>query len=222
MKKTKVIIAGSSGHLKVIIDIFEKSDNFNIIGIVDPIKRIGERIFGYPILGKDEDLPSIVDLYNCKNFFIAIGDNALRFNVYKKLKKIVEDCEFVNAIHPSTQIGKNVIIGKGVAVMANAVINPDSEISDFVIINTNSCVEHDSYISEFVTIAPGAVIGGNVTIGKYSAVSIGATILHGKKIGKNTIIGAGAVVTKNFEDNYVVYGVPAIEIRKRKFGEKYL
>ena len=49
------------------------------------------------------------------------------------------------------------------------------------------------------------------------SVSIGAnsTILPGIEIGKGTLIGAGSVVTKSFDDNLVIYGNPAIIIKKR-------
>ncbi len=34
------------------------------------------------------------------------------------------------------------------------------------------------------------------------------------KVGKNCRVGAGSVVTKNIEDNSVVYGAPARKIRE--------
>lgn len=47
-------------------------------------------------------------------------------------------------------------------------------------------------------------------------IGIGAIILPGVIIGEGSIIGAGSVVTKNVPPYYVVAGVPARMLRKRK------
>ena len=49
--KEKIVIIGSFGHAKVIIDIIEQEGKFNIIGLLDTFKRIGESVLGYKILG---------------------------------------------------------------------------------------------------------------------------------------------------------------------------
>lgn len=51
-------------------------------------------------------------------------------------------------------------------------------------------------IKDNCTIYPGAKIIGNITI------------------GNNCIIGANSVVTKSFEDNTIIAGIPAKEIKK--------
>jgi len=45
-----IIIVGSSGHAKVIIDIIEKEGKYNIIGLLDAFKKVGESAFGYKML----------------------------------------------------------------------------------------------------------------------------------------------------------------------------
>jgi UDP-3-O-[3-hydroxymyristoyl] glucosamine N-acyltransferase len=62
-------------------------------------------------------------------------------------------------------IGKNVVIGIGVAIMAGAIINPYSQIGDFAIINTKTSVDHDCIIGKFSSLAPNVTLGGNVKIG---------------------------------------------------------
>lgn len=222
MSKQKVIIVGSSGHSKVIIDIFEKEDKYRIIGLLDAFRKIGEKTLGYKVIGKEDDLPGLISKNpNCK-IFIAIGDNWIRKKVRNKIIEIIPNIDFATTIHPSANIGKNVIIGKGVAIMAGAIINSDTVIEDFTIINTKASIDHDSKMLKFSSLAPNATTGGNVSIGEFSAISIGATIKHGISIGNHTIIGAGALVMKNCEDNLIMYGIPAKVIRKREKGDKYL
>ncbi len=222
MSKPKVVILGSSGHAKVVIDIFEKENKYQIIGLIDPYRQIGEETLGYKVIGKDEDLPHLIASEPNTFIFIAIADNWFRKNIVDKILNMVPNIGFATAIHPSVQIGKNVKIGKGTAVMAGAIINSDSQIGDFTIINTKASIDHDCKMMDFSSIAPNVTLGGNVIIGEYSAISIGAIVKHGITIGKHSIIGAGALLMKNCSDNVIMYGVPAQMIRKREIGEKYL
>lgn len=222
MEKQKVIIVGSSGHAKVIIDIFEKEGKFQIIGLLDAFRKIGENTLGYKVIGKEDDLPYLLSKNPKCKLFIAIGDNWVRSKVRDKIINIIPNIDFATPIHPSAQIGKNVKIGKGTAIMAGAIINSNTVIGDFTIINTKASIDHDSKMLQFSSLAPGATTGGNVTIREFSAISIGATIIHGVSVGEHSIIGAGALLTNNCGSHLVMYGVPAKEIRKRKIGEKYL
>lgn len=205
------------GHAKVICDIIEKQGKFKIQAFVEYNAK--ESIFcDYPVL--DEN--SYLEAPSCKRGIIAVGDNFKRFKIRNKIINKIPDFEFVSAIHPSAQISKGVIIGKGVCVMANATINADSNIGDHVIVNTNASVDHDCNLGQFSSIAPNAALGGNCSIGEYSAVSIGATIIHNIGVGTNTIIGAGATVVGNIGANGLYLGVPAKLHSNREFGQKYL
>jgi sugar O-acyltransferase (sialic acid O-acetyltransferase NeuD family) len=222
MNKETVLIIGSSGHAKVVIDIFEKEGKYEIAGLIDDFRNIGEETLGYKIIGIESDLSDL----HLKNpnwkLFIAIGDNWVRHNVVNRIIDKIPDIEFASAIHPSAQIAKGVKIGKGVAIMAGAIVNSNSTIGDFTIINTKASLDHDGEMLSFSSLAPNATCGGNVSIGAFSALSISATIKHGISIGSHTIIGAGSVLLKNCGDHLILYGCPAKEIRKREVGEKYL
>ena len=221
MKIENLIIIGSSGHSKVIIDIFEKTGKFNILGLIDPFRQIGDETLGYKILGNEESLAHIISSKIKFKLFIAIGDNHNRYKVMCKLANIIPNIDYVSAIHPSAQIGKNVKLGIGVAVMAGAVINSDTVIEDFTIINTKASIDHDCKMEKFSSLAPNVTIGGYVKIGEFSAISISAIIKDYITVGKHSVIGAGAFLNKNCGDCLIFYGIPAKEIRKRQIGEKY-
>lgn len=220
--KQNIIILGASGHAKVIIDIIEKENVYNILGVIDVSMNVGDVFFGYPVLGHDDDLPDLMVRNKGCKLFIAIGDNWRRAEVYRRITASIPDADFASVLHPSAQIGRDVAIGKGVAVMAGAVINSGTSIGDFVIINTRSGIDHDNKIQSFSSFAPGAISGGNVSVGEYSAIAIGAVILHGISIGCHTIIGASSLVTGHVEDYRVAWGTPAKVVRARKPGDSYL
>ncbi len=222
MNKSKVLIVGSSGHAKVIIDIFEKDNDYEIIGLLDSYRSVTENEFGYPIIGSYKNIPQKILKLKNLFFFIAIGDNWKRQIVHKKIVDLVANAKFASAIHPSAQMGKNVRIGEGAAIMSGAIINSDSEVGDFTIINTNTSLGHDGNMSSFSSLAPRVVVGGNVTIGDFTAICIGATLTNKISIGKHSIIGAGALLMKDCGDHKIMYGTPAKHIRDRPIGEEYI
>lgn len=116
----------------------------------------------------------------------------------------------------------NVILGKGIAVLAGAIINRSSLIGDFTIINTKASIDHYCKMGAFSSLAPNVTTGGSVTIGSYSAISISAIVLHGVLVGTHFVIGAGALLLKSFEDNLVLYGSLVKEIRSRNIGDTYI
>jgi sugar O-acyltransferase (sialic acid O-acetyltransferase NeuD family) len=153
---------------------------------------------------------------------IAIGDNYARCFVRDFIVSKLPDFDFVNAIHPTVPIGRNVKIGVGNVIMAGVIINPDSEIEDFCILNTGAQLEHNCFMGSFSHLSAGSITGGKVRIGRFSAITLNVTIIDRLNIGENTVVGSGSVVLKDLPDNVLAYGNPAKIIRTREAGEKFL
>lgn len=224
MHKEKVIVIGASGHAKVVVDIIQQQSTFELVGLVDTFKPKGEILLGaFPNIGNFDDVKLFYQQNDIKGCIIAVGDNWLRSNIALQLYALIENINFINAIHPKSTIAPNVKIGKGNVIAAGAIINSNATIGNHCIINTKSSVDHDGRIGEFVSLSPGVTLGGGVEIGDFTAVAIGATIIEKVKIGSHNLIAAGAVVVKNIEnDNEVWMGLPATKKRTRQIGEKYL
>ncbi len=218
----KVIVFGASGHAKVVIDILEKQEKYQIVGIVDLVLSKGSLFQGYSILGNDDELEQIMNKHPQSKFFVAIGDNWIRNLVVQKIKSNVPSAEFVTAIHPTAVLASDVQIGQGSVIMPGVIINSGTKIGDFTIVNTRANIDHDCKIADFSSIAPNAGLGGEVTVGEFSVVAMGCIVRNNIVIGQHTILGAGSLVLKSFGDNMVVYGNPATFIRTREIGESYL
>jgi UDP-perosamine 4-acetyltransferase len=199
-----VVLLGSGGHAKVIIDILKTSDSFKLVGCTTAGNL--KEIIGLPILGDDSILP---ELYKkgTKYAFIAIGDNRVRDERANYVKEI--GFELINAISPFTYISKSAKLGTGIAVMAGAIIHTDAVIQDNVIVNTGSTIDHDCIIEESCHIAPGCNIAGNVRIGKGSFLGIGCKVVPKVSIGEWATVGSGAVVTKDLLGRITAVGIPA-------------
>lgn len=218
----KIVIVGSSGHARVIIDIVEQQGRHQLVGLIDSFRPAGELTMGHEVLGDEQALGALMLTQGVTGAIIGIGDNAVRRRVAHKLAADYPDLRFVTAVHPSASVGRQTKLGAGTVIMAGACINPCCQIGQHCIINTRASLDHDSLVGDFASLAPGAITGGNVHIGAHSAVGIGATILHGRQVGQHTVIGANATVVKDIPDLTVAYGTPARVVRPRKAGERYL
>lgn len=217
-----IVLLGSSGHANVIIDIVEKEGRYNLVGLLDPVRSIGETALGYPVLGHEIDLPQLIPARRLNGILVAIGDNHVRAQAAARIVDLCPGLPFVNAVHPTAGIGKETTLGPGTVVMAGAVVNPCCRVGRLCIVNTKASLDHDSVMADFSSLAPGVTTGGNCRIGSYSAVSIGAVLRHGITIGEHCVVGAGALVLNDIDPFCVAYGIPARKIRDRKKGDPYL
>lgn len=217
-----IVIVGSSGHAKVVIDVVEHEGKHRIAGLLDRYRTPGEQTLGYQVLGREEDLLELVVSHRLSGVIVAIGDNFIRSMVAARVGDVCPDLPFVSAIHPNASIAKEVSIGDGTVIMAGVVVNPCCSIGRFCILNTNSSLDHDSIMEDFSSLAPRATTGGNCRIGGHSAISIGAVLSYGVHIGEHSVIGAGSIVLKDLDSFRVAYGTPAAEVRRRSMGDRYL
>jgi UDP-N-acetylbacillosamine N-acetyltransferase len=197
-----IAIYGASGHGKVVADIALCSGFEKLIFIDDGDNDFIN--FEYFIVKYKNNIP----------ISLGIGDNFVRFKLYKKCKE--NNLKILTLVHPSSVIAKDVIIEEGSVIMANVVINTGTKIGKGTILNTGSVVEHDNMIGDFVHISPSSVTAGNVTIGDFTHFGIGSCVKQGIVIGKNSIIGAGSVVLKNIDDNVMAFGNPCKIVKELK------
>lgn len=217
-----IVVIGAGGHAKVVMDAIERQGMYRIVGLIDDFLPAGQQIYGYPLLGTSTNLPEIARNLNISAGFVAVGDNWTRHNVVTQVIALLPDFSFISVIHPGAQIGRGVEVGRGTVIMTGGVVNSDSRVGDFCILNTTASFDHDSVMEDYSSLAPGVITGGNVHIGEFSAVGLGANVLEGRKIGKQTVVGAGALVVKDLPDFCVAYGIPARVIRSRQEGGRYL
>jgi len=145
--------------------------------------------------------------------YISIGDN---FNAWYNLRLEAIDEYYSQKFDPKIIIGDNVTIHTDCHI---GCINKIEIHNNVLIASRVYITDHFHGKIEKVDLenTPSlrplsekgiVVIEENVWIGE------GVCILPGVTIGKNSIIGANAVVTKSFEENSVIAGIPAKLIRK--------
>lgn len=204
----KIVIRGASGHAKVVADMIRIREEYQIVGFLDStnLQRRHTTFCGSQILGGEEQLSQLLEQgVNKIGFGFGDCDARLRLAELVKLKGF----QLTTAIHPTSIIASDVIIGLGTVVGAGAVINSSCVIGENVIVNTLSSVDHDCTVGDGAHISPGVHLGGQVTVGRGSWIGIGSCVIDHIIIGSRSLIGAGAVVVNNIPDNVIAYGNPA-------------
>jgi UDP-3-O-[3-hydroxymyristoyl] glucosamine N-acyltransferase len=104
-------------------------------------------------------------------------------------------------------IGDNVDIGSSVNIDRGVFSN--TVISDSVKIDNGVHIAHNVRVGERSLIIANSEISGSVVIGSDVWIAPSVSIREKLKIGSRAFIGLGSVVTKDVEENAVVFGVPA-------------
>ena len=220
--KPKIFLFGGGMHCLSCIDVIEQQDKFQIAGIIDSMKDIGSSYEDYPILGRIESLPDLIQQYNVKAGFVCLGDNWQRKKLAEEVLSITPSFDFVNLIHPRAVFGRNVSLGKGIFVGAQSLISPSVTVGDFCLIHQRAHLGLRCTMEEASSISAGSIAGGRVTIGVGAAITLGAIINERITIGSYSVVGSGAVVCKDIPDYVVAYGTPAKVIRSRTPEDLYL
>ena len=193
----KIAIIGAGGHGKVVGEIALLNKYNTVHFFDDQMSQI--KNFPFKIIGSMELLKKNQKKYN--NFFVAIGDNKLRYDVISWLKK--EKNNVVSLIHPKSTVSQFSSIEIGSCVMANAVINPGAYIKEGVIVNTSSSIDHDCLIEDYVHISPNCSLAGNVSVGKFTHLGTGTSVHPGMNIGQNVKTGIGSKIYKDILNNKI-------------------
>ena len=217
----RIVIFGTGGHAKIILSELLKEKNYNQIIFISKEKKK----YFYFNKKKYKIIKNFkIDARDRSKIYgiIAIGDNYLRYKLYKKYSKIYPKLVWATIKSKDAIVNKNVKLSPGSMIITGSIINAGSIIGKHCIINTKSSIDHDNIFSDFSSTGPGVITGGKVKVGKLSHIGIGSVVCQNVDIANNTIIGGKSFVNKNCEKNSVYFGTPAKKRTNRKIGAKYL
>jgi sugar O-acyltransferase (sialic acid O-acetyltransferase NeuD family) len=200
-----LLLIGGGGHCRSCIDVIEKTGRFQIAGIVDFNETTDAARLGYPWLGSDDAVPTLLKQY--RSVLITVGQVKspdIRIALFEKLSAL--GAEFPVIVSPLAHVSKHAVVKAGTVVMHGAIINATASVGENCIINSQSLVEHDACVAAHCHLSTGARLNGDVHVDAGSFIGSGAVVHHGVRIARRCIVGAGAVVAKNLTEGTTFRG----------------
>lgn len=200
-----VAVVGAGGHAKVVIATLQARGVVVVAVYDDSPELAGTTLAGVAVRGPVTRMAQD----GVERAVLAVGDNRSRQRLAQTLGAALPGCAFPAVVHPSATVHESVELGEGTLVFAGCVVQPDSSLGRFVILNTVAAVDHDCAVGDFAHLAPGSRLAGGVVLGEGTLLGIGASVLPGCKVGDWSTVGAGGVVVRDVEPGAVAVGVPA-------------
>jgi sugar O-acyltransferase (sialic acid O-acetyltransferase NeuD family) len=203
-----IILVGGGGHCRSAIEVIEAGSEWRVVGIVGRNHERNNRVFGYSVLGTDEDLPRLIPV--CKNYLVTIGhlgDGKRRAVLFEYLEGLGACLAVVVA--PTAYVSTRSEIGDGTMVMHGAFVNANVRIGENCIVNSRAVIEHDCRVGSNCHLSTGSVLNGGCVLGDDVFLGSNSTVLQSVTIPCGTVIGAGAVVTKSIREAGTYVGIPA-------------
>jgi sugar O-acyltransferase (sialic acid O-acetyltransferase NeuD family) len=219
VKPTDLVIVGTGGHAREVLDVVEALNHagarYEVLGFLDDRAAAhGAEVRGHRVLGGIDWLdghrgppPQVV---------IGIGSPAARRLVALRLG--TRGAPAATLVHPGASVTPHVVMGAGTVITVGAVVTSSVVLGEHVHVNVGASVSHDCRLGSYTTLAPGVRLAGNVTVGEGCDLGIGAAAIQGIAIGEWSIVGAGAVVTRALPANVTAVGVPARASKSRRAG----
>ena len=214
---------------KIAGSIHESKINDEIVSLRD--QRKIDRFITLGLIAADEAIKDSGFVSENESSFrsgVMVGSGIGGLDTIYRNSSILDN-QGIKKISPLEVISKHAyfadkkLLGKGIQLFPNSVVQTGAKVGDYSILNTGSILEHDSEVGNGVHIMPGAAIGGNVIISNYVTIGMNATVMPKIIIEEGAYIGAGAVVNKDVKKNEVVAGNPAKVLKKieHKFDLKF-
>lgn len=116
---------------------------------------------------------------------------------------------FMNLIHSTARIRKNVRLGTGNFIGAYVAISNDTEIGDYNMIQTYTVIGHDSKIGNWNRIDTHVVCVGGIVIEDETVIHTSAVISHNVTVETGAHVGALSFVIRKVRAGTTVTGNPA-------------
>ncbi len=213
--KNKLAIFGAGGFGREVAAMIAQINDFKptweVIGFFDDGKEKNSTVDDLEILGGINEL-NLVTFH--LSVVVAVADPNIRRVLVETTTN--DKINFPVLAHPGANLGdrNRNKFGRGSIVTAGVILTTGIETGEFCIINLASTIGHDVKLGNFCTVMPACSISGNVSIGSRCLLGTGSRIIQGITIGENCLVGAGSVVTKSFDSDLKLLGVPARKLKK--------
>ena len=185
-----LLLIGCGGHARSLIDVVESSGHWHMLGLVGLPEQVGDEVLGYPVLGSDQNLPSLRQ--RCSHALLAVGQMGLSTR-RQTLVKELDHLEFLKplVISGRAHVSGHAQLGAGTTVGHGVIVNAGVHVGKYCILNSNALIEHDAVIGDYCHIGTGVLVNGGVKIGSGSFIGSGSVLRENLNLPAQTVISAG-------------------------------
>lgn len=211
----KIVIIGGRGTAIVVADqMCDAHSRYNmdieVLGLALDDLSGGNEISGYKILCPIRKVYETYGNYSDVKFVYQL----YRPDLMRERTQILTDLhipaeKFYNFIHPSAMVAKSVRIGYGNVLLANVVVNSNAVIGNFNTVNSGTLLGHDITIGNNNYFAGQVCVGSGLSIGNENFIGLNSSIRNGITIGDNNVVGMSSNITKDVDNQCILYGNPA-------------
>lgn len=200
MSKPGMILIGAGGHARACIDVIERQNQHQIIGLVGLPEEIHSQHLGYEVIATDD---ALAQLAKSTTYALITTGQIQTAKLRKHLYQLATQCGFQMPviISPTAHVSRHATVGAGSIVMHGAVVNAGAKVGSNCIINSRALLEHDTTVEEHCHIATGAILNGGVSVGAGSFIGSGCVIKEGLSIGKDCLVGIGLTLRHALADS---------------------
>lgn len=200
-----LLLVGGGGHCTSCIDVIEADARYAIRGIVDGQPVEGGDLLGYPHLGDDERLASLLE--DERNALVTVGQirsAETRIRVYSLLKSL--GAVLPDIVSPHAYVSRHAGLGEGTMVFHGAIVNAGASVGRNCIVNSQALIEHDAAVGDHCHISTGARVNGGCHVGNGTFIGSGSVVYNAVRIGTGCVIAAGTVVRSDVPDGTLMRG----------------
>ena len=210
MKQLIILCAGGMGrevyHLATECSGYGTA--FEIKGFLDDT---GDPLNGFsypypPVLGPINDYQiQEDDVFAC-----SIGDVHSKVRIIESIES--KGGQFINLIHPDSQINPTAQIGTGVLIFHHVHIGSEAIVGNHVMLQSYAAIGHDVEIGDYTRIDPKASVVGGVKVGNRVTLHTMSVLNHKVTVGDDAVVGALSFVIRKVKPGITVFGIPAKEM----------
>jgi len=168
MKKINII--GSGTLAKLIVDILDSSEEYQVGGFYSDDFPSLKEVLGYPVLGKIDEISTDKSQY----LAIGIGEPKYRKMFYEKYSSL--GINLPSIIHKSVFISRFCIVEPGVLIGPNSSVLNGSRICKASCLLSHVNINQDVVLNPYCLIAAGVVVGNNAVLGEGCHIGLGSYV----------------------------------------------
>jgi acetyltransferase-like isoleucine patch superfamily enzyme len=176
----KIFIIGAGTLGKLIVEIIESINEFEVGGFYDDNFPELKSVMAYPVLGRVGDLANSGKL----SLAIGIGEPKYRKSIFEELS--AQGHHFPALSHSSSVLSKYSLIEDGVLIGPNSSVLTGSRVQKGTCILSHVNINQDVQIEAFCLIGAGVIIGNNAKLGEACHIGLGQRVYLNEEIAAGT------------------------------------